>query len=152
MQSANQELEQQSRSESAVSISDIQEVTAAAEPEGEDAETAQLVQMDIACGVVDLKDQAALRAAEAMLSGIEQTIQRDHTEFVSDTETDSNSDANSADASDKTSMPAALQSASQLSHSKSNTESSRESGLAGKRDDASLRPAKRQRKKLIEVL
>lgn len=73
LQTANAELVQHPLSESAVSIIDVHEESSSASS-GSDSEedtlpanTSEHVQMDIACGILDLHDQAAISAAEAAL-------------------------------------------------------------------------------------
>lgn len=93
MQSANERLSQQPAAEPAVSISDMQAETAATMLE-EDAEegASQHVQMDIACGVVDLKDAAALRVAEDVVNGTHNFARNDDSGSSSVSDSDSNSD------------------------------------------------------------
>lgn len=74
MHSANQQLAQRSPSEPAVSISDLQESDSPLPDHLSDEDADQHVQMDIACGVLDLKDEAALSAAEAMLHSADYAV------------------------------------------------------------------------------
>ncbi len=98
MQSANQQLSQRTDIEPAVTISDMQEEPAASMlEEQEDDETGEHVQMDIACGVVDLKDEAAVRAAEGMIDGA-QPAERGEDSSTSDNDGESESDNDADDA------------------------------------------------------
>ena len=77
MQSANQQLAEREPAEPVVAISDLQDDGSSLADSHSDEDTEQHVQMDIACGVLDLKDQAALRAVEAMLDGAEYAASSD---------------------------------------------------------------------------
>lgn len=103
MQSANERLSQQPAAEPAVFISDMQAEPAAAMLE-EDVEegAAQHVQMDIACGVVDLKDAAALRVAENVVNGTRNYARNDDSGSSSVSDSDSNSDDDENDKTDDT--------------------------------------------------
>ncbi len=100
MQSANEMLSQHPASEPAVSISNMQEEPAQLEQDTEDG-TLQHIQMDIACGVVDLKDAAALQAAEDAINGVgTEAVTGSRSDSDSNNESDSNSDADSCHDSD----------------------------------------------------
>jgi hypothetical protein len=100
MQSANEMLSQHPASEPAVSISNMQEEPAQLEQDTEDG-TLQHIQMDIACGVVDLNDAAALQAAEDAINGIgREAATGSSSESDSKNDSDSNSDADSCHDSD----------------------------------------------------
>lgn len=93
MQSANEMLSQQPASETAVTISEVQEGPAELEQDPEDG-TLEHIQMDIACGIVDLKDAAALRAAEDAINGVEfKAVTGSRSDSDSNSESDSDSDA-----------------------------------------------------------
>lgn len=98
LQSANEKLSQNPASEPAVTISDMQEEPAELEQDTEDS-TLQHIQMDIACGVVDLKDAAALQAAQDAISGVA-AVTESSSDSGSNNESDSNSDADSCHDSD----------------------------------------------------
>ncbi|KAL0040300.1 hypothetical protein WJX77_002663 [Trebouxia sp. C0004] len=100
MQSANEMLSRHPASEPAVMISDMQEEPAELEQDTEDG-MLQHIQMDIACGVVDLKDAAALQAAEDAINGVgTDAVTGSSSDSDSNNESDSNSDANSCHDSD----------------------------------------------------
>ena len=105
MQSANERLSQQPAAGTAVSISDMQAEPAATMLEEDDEEgAAQHIQMDIACGVVDLKDAAALRVAEDVVNGTH-NFARSHdsgSSSVSDRDSDSNDDGDANDDTEDT--------------------------------------------------
>lgn len=98
IQTANQQLAQQAPVTPAVSIKSLQEGEQHATDHESDDETDHHVQMDIACGVLELKDQAAIRAAEAMLNGGVCTANSE-----SGTGSDSESDHSRDDTSDTSS-------------------------------------------------
>lgn len=69
MQTANQQLAHQASAAPVVSIRSLQDNEQYVTDQESDDDTDRHIQMDIACGIVELKDQAAMRAAEATLSG-----------------------------------------------------------------------------------
>lgn len=100
MQSANDMLSQHPAAEPAVTISGIQEEPAELEQDTEDS-TLQHIQMDIACGIVDLKDAAALQAAEDAINGVgTEAVTGSSSDSDSNDESDSNSDADGCHDSD----------------------------------------------------
>ena len=100
MQSANEMLSQHPASEPAVTISDLQEEPAELEQDTEDG-TSEHIQMDIACGVVDLKDAAALQAAEDAVNAVgTEAVTGSRSDSDSNNESNSNSDADSCHDSD----------------------------------------------------
>ena len=156
MQSANEQLAQRGDWASAVTIEDAQDDHAAEEQE-EELAAAQHVQMDIACGVVDLKDQAALRAAQNMVHGLQQAEQSDSSSSsdrdsytAGDTPTDSDTDdaicnniSNDTSGSGKTTPQ-------RLTHRK-RTCTDRDKSAFGCTDDTLKPQIKRQHKKIIEM-
>ena len=100
MQSANEMLSQHPASEPAVTISDLQDEPVELEQDTEDG-TLEHIQMDIACGVVDLKDAAALQTAEDAINGVgTEAVTASRSDSDSNNDSDSNSDADSCHDSD----------------------------------------------------
>lgn len=106
IQSANADLAEHSFTESAVSIVDVEQgseqecsaySTSDSDSEGNSAgkQASQHIEMDIACGVLELHDQAAITAAEAALANAVQS-QHGKWDASSDSASDDDSDSSSS--------------------------------------------------------
>ena len=157
MQTANEELAQRGDCASAVTIEDTQDDQAAEEQE-EELAAAQHVQMDIACGVVDLKDQAALRAAQNMLHWTQQAEQGDSISSSSDRDsytagdTPADSDTDDANCSNvPNDMTRSGKTMPQRLTDRKRTHNNTDNSVFSQTDDTLQPQIKRQHKKIIEL-
>lgn len=149
MQSANDQLSQRVETEPAVSISDLQqESTDSVLEEQEDYETGQHVEMDIACGVVDLKDAAALKAAEDVLNA--SYVER-HQGSSSDSDSDRDSDSDSNCDADPLPTASHATEASERCGSSFHQQSSQEGLAVHKRKPWTQKVAGQRHSKILEL-